>query len=71
MPFKAGAQSVQASAFADGSNHHVQLDRAINILNVVKADYAALDCGGSGTGQPPTQMNDGTAVHAGDLCQVA
>ncbi|MHB8300318.1 MAG: C40 family peptidase [Dermatophilaceae bacterium] len=47
------AQSVQASAFADGSNYLAQMDRAISILNVVKADSAALDCGGSGIGQPP------------------
>ena len=47
------AQSVQVSAFADGSNYRAQLDRAINILNVVKADSAALDCGGSGIGIPP------------------
>jgi len=48
------AQSVQASAFADGSNYRAQLDRAISILNVVKDDSAALDCGGSGIGQPPS-----------------
>ena len=47
------AQSVQASAFADGSNYRAQVDRAISILNVVKADSAALDCGGSGIGQLP------------------
>jgi len=46
------AQSVQASAFADGSNYRAQLDRAISILNAVKADSAARDCGGSGIGQP-------------------
>jgi cell wall-associated NlpC family hydrolase len=48
------AQRVQASAFAGGSNYRAQMDRAISILNVVKADSAALDCGGSGIGQPPT-----------------
>ncbi|MHB1472995.1 MAG: C40 family peptidase [Dermatophilaceae bacterium] len=48
------AQSVQASAFADGSNYRAQGDRAISILNVVKADSAALDCGGSGIGQLPS-----------------
>jgi cell wall-associated NlpC family hydrolase len=47
------AQSVQESAFADGSNYRAQMDRAISILNVVKADSAALDCGGSGIGKPP------------------
>ena len=47
------AQSVQASAFADGSNYRAQMDRAISILNVVKADSAARDCGGTGIGQPP------------------
>ena len=47
------AQSVQASAFADGSNYRAQVDRAISILNVVKADSAALDCGGTGIGNPP------------------
>jgi hypothetical protein len=48
------AQSVQASAFADGSNYRTQGDRAIGILSVVKADSAALDCGGSGIGQLPS-----------------
>jgi len=52
-PWRA-AQSVQASAFADGSNYRAQGDRAISILNVVKADSAALDCGGSGIGQLPS-----------------
>jgi hypothetical protein len=47
------AQSVQASAFADGSNYRAQMDRAISILNVVTADSAALDCGGNGIGQQP------------------
>jgi cell wall-associated NlpC family hydrolase len=47
------AQRVQASAFADGSNYRAQMDRAISILNVVKADSAARDCGGTGIGQPP------------------
>ena len=47
------AQSVQVSAFADGSNYRAQMDRASSILNVVKADSAALDCGGTGIGNPP------------------
>jgi cell wall-associated NlpC family hydrolase len=47
------AQQVQASAFADGSNYHAQMDLATTILNAVKADTAALKCGGSGIGQPP------------------
>src|SRR5664280_1268840 len=45
------AQSVQASAFSDGSNFHGQMDPAISILNAVKAGSAALSCGG--IGQPP------------------
>src|ERR1035437_4270798 len=48
------AQTVQASAFADGSNYHAQLDQAVSILNAVKADSATRKCGGSGIGQPPT-----------------
>jgi cell wall-associated NlpC family hydrolase len=48
------AQQVQASAFADGSNYHAQMDQAVSILNAVKADSATLKCGGSGIGQPPT-----------------
>ncbi len=48
------AQSVQVSAFSDGSNYRAQADRAISILNVVKADSAAVDCGGSGIGQLPS-----------------
>lgn len=47
------AQSVQVSAFADGSNYRAQLDRAVGILNAVKADSASRDCGGNGVGQPP------------------
>jgi hypothetical protein len=47
------AQSVQASAFSDGSNYRAQLDPAISILNAVKAGSAALKCGDSGIGQPP------------------
>ena len=47
------AQSVQASAFPDGSNYRAQLDRATSILNTVKTDSAALECGSSGIGQPP------------------
>src|SRR5674476_30308 len=47
------AQSVQASAFSDGSNFHGQMDPAISILNAVKAGSAALKCDGSGIGQPP------------------
>jgi cell wall-associated NlpC family hydrolase len=52
-PWRA-AQTVQASAFADGSNYHAQIPLAVSILNAVKADTAALKCGGSGTGQPPS-----------------
>jgi peptidoglycan DL-endopeptidase CwlO len=52
------AQSVQGSAVADGSNYRAQLDRAVGILNVVKADSAARDCGGSGIGQPPAGRVD-------------
>ncbi len=48
------AQSVQASAFSDGSNYHAQWDLAVSILNTVKADSATLSCGGSGVGQPPS-----------------
>jgi cell wall-associated NlpC family hydrolase len=48
------AQSVQASAFSDGSNFRAQLDPAMSILNAVKAGSAALKCGGSGIGQPPS-----------------
>lgn len=48
------AQSVQASAFADGSNYRAQMDRAVTILNAVKADSTAMGCGGSGIGKPPT-----------------
>ena len=47
------AQSVQASAFSDGSNYHAQLDLAVSILNAVKADSATLNCGSSGIGQAP------------------
>jgi len=47
------AQSVQGSALSEGSNYRAQGDRAISILNAVKADSAALDCGGSGIGQLP------------------
>ena len=47
------AQRVQASAFADGSNYHAQMDQAVSILNTVKADTATRQCGGSGSGQPP------------------
>ena len=50
------AQSVQGSAFADGSNYRAHADRSIGILNVVKADSAALDCGGSGIGQLPAGL---------------
>jgi cell wall-associated NlpC family hydrolase len=48
------AQQVQASAFADGSNYHAQMDLAVSILNAVKADPATLKCGASGIGQPPS-----------------
>jgi len=48
------AQSVQASAFSDGSNFRAQMDPAISILNAVKASSTALKCGGSGIGQPPS-----------------
>jgi cell wall-associated NlpC family hydrolase len=48
------AQTVQASAFADGSNYHAQMDQAVSILNAVKADSATRKCGGSGIGQPPS-----------------
>lgn len=47
------AQSVQASAFSDGSNFRAQMDQAISILNAVKASSTALKCGGSDLGQPP------------------
>jgi cell wall-associated NlpC family hydrolase len=46
-------QAAQSSAFADGSNYRAQLDRAISILNAVKTDSTAQDCGGNGIGQPP------------------
>jgi cell wall-associated NlpC family hydrolase len=52
------AQSVQASAFSDGSNFRAQMDPAISILNAVKAGSAALHCGGSGIGQPPSGPTD-------------
>jgi hypothetical protein len=52
LPWQA-AQSVQASAFSDGSNFRAQMDPATSILNAVKAGSAALHCGGSGIGQPP------------------
>jgi peptidoglycan DL-endopeptidase CwlO len=48
------AQQVQASAFADGSNYHAQMDQAVSILNAVKADSATLKCGGIGIGQLPS-----------------
>jgi hypothetical protein len=48
------AQQVQASAFAGGSNYRAQMDLAVSILNAVKADTAALKCGSSGIGQPPS-----------------
>jgi cell wall-associated NlpC family hydrolase len=48
------AQSVQASAFSDGSNYHAQMDPALSILNAVKADSATLKCGGDGIGQTPS-----------------
>ncbi|HEY5247335.1 MAG TPA: NlpC/P60 family protein, partial [Dermatophilaceae bacterium] len=47
------AQSVQASAFSDGSNFRAQIDPAVGILNAVKSGSAAQRCGGSGLGQPP------------------
>jgi peptidoglycan DL-endopeptidase CwlO len=47
------AQSVQASAFAGGSNYRAHMGQAISILDAVKADSAVLDCGGSGIGQTP------------------
>jgi peptidoglycan DL-endopeptidase CwlO len=47
------AQSVQASAFSDGSNYRAQLDPAISILNAVKAGSTPLSCSGSGIGKPP------------------
>jgi cell wall-associated NlpC family hydrolase len=53
LPPWQAAQQVQASAFADGSNYHAQMDQAVSILNAVKADTATLKCGSSGTGQPP------------------
>jgi len=52
-PWRA-AQSVQASAFSDGSNYHTQMDLAVSILNAVKVDSATLMCGGSGVGQLPS-----------------
>jgi cell wall-associated NlpC family hydrolase len=58
------AQSVQVSAFADGSNYRAQMDRAISILNVVKADSAAVDCGGSGLGQLPSGPVGQYGLHA-------
>jgi cell wall-associated NlpC family hydrolase len=48
------AQSVQVSAFSDGSNYHAQMDLAVSILNAVKADSATLSCGGNEIGQPPS-----------------
>ena len=47
------AQSVQASAFADGSNYRAQHGQAISILNAIETDSAVLECGGSGVGEPP------------------
>ena len=52
-PWRA-AQSVQASAFSDGSNYHAQMDLAVSILNAVKADSATHKCGGDGIGQSPS-----------------
>jgi peptidoglycan DL-endopeptidase CwlO len=52
-PLWLAAQQVQASAFSDGSNYHAQLDLAVSILNAVKTDSVALDCGASRIGQPP------------------
>ncbi|MHB8185777.1 MAG: C40 family peptidase [Dermatophilaceae bacterium] len=54
LPPWLAAQSVQASAFSDGSNYHAQMDLAVSILNAVKADTATLKCGGSGVGQTPS-----------------
>lgn len=47
------AQEVQQSAFADGSNYQARARRAERILDVITADSAKLDCGGSRVGSPP------------------